>query len=120
MRTSVKGGGGWSNADTCGQGGGGYEKGSFLGTSFMDDPLGRRVIRNKSGVLDLFWGLKPKETINMLVYAGSEANKRKASFNNSCVRNVFKRLGQNFQCRFDPHHSKHKGKNDQQFSYHEG
>ena len=100
-----KGGRGLVKCGHLRTGGWGYVKGSFL---------------RMSGVLDLFWGLKPKETINMLVYAGSEANKRKASFNNSCVRNVFKRLGQSFQCRFDPHHSKHKGKNDQQFSYHEG
>ena len=34
-------GGGWSNADTCGQGEGGMKTGHFLRTSFMDDPLTR-------------------------------------------------------------------------------
>ena len=35
-----KGGRGvWSNADTCGQGGGGMKRGHFLRTSFMDNSL---------------------------------------------------------------------------------
>ena len=37
-RPQREGEGVWSNADTCGQGGRGFEKGSFLWTSFMDDP----------------------------------------------------------------------------------
>src|SRR6218665_1606428 len=44
MRTSAKEGGGWSNADTCGQRGGGMKRGRFLRTSFMDDPFDRRVV----------------------------------------------------------------------------
>src|SRR6218665_3038755 len=39
LNADVRKGGGWSNADTCGQGGGGMKRGHFLRTSFMDDPL---------------------------------------------------------------------------------
>src|SRR6218665_442274 len=44
MWTSAKEGGGWSNADTCGQRGAGMKRGRFLRTSFMDDPFDRRVV----------------------------------------------------------------------------
>src|SRR6218665_2690549 len=42
MRTSAKGRGGWSNADTCGQREGRYEKGSFFVDVLYGRPLGLR------------------------------------------------------------------------------